>query len=198
MGGTERADPGSQVERRFTPQQHADYVHLLARFWLSQAAPQDFNPSDIVQDVLLAAHARHEQFRGQSEAQYKAWLRQITRNQVIDALKKRRLPQQAMWQVEDASRWTEQWLSDGATSVAGRAARDELLSILAEALGHLTEPSREAIILHYLQQLPLQEIASRMGRSVPSVAGLLRRGLATLRDDPRFDVLLRGDPPQTL
>jgi RNA polymerase sigma-70 factor, ECF subfamily len=195
---TEGADSRSQAERQFAPQQHADYVNLLARFWLSQAAPQDFDPSDIVQDVLLAAHARHEQFRGQTEAQYKAWLRQITRNQVIDALKKRRLPQQAIWQVQDASRWTEQWLADGATSVVGRAARDELLSILAETLGRLTEPSREAIILHYLQQLPLQEIAGRMGRSVPSVAGLLRRGLAALRDDPRFEALLRGDPPRSL
>lgn len=166
---TEGADPRSQAERQFAPHQHADYVNLLARFWLSQAAPQDFDPSDIVQDVLLAAHARHEQFRGQTEAQYKAWLRQITRNQVIDALRKRRLPQQAIWQVQDASRWTEQWLVDGATSVVGRAARDELLSILAETLGRLTEPSREAII-------PWESY-----RETPEMAGLKEHLLKTNR-----------------
>ena len=122
------------ARQRFAPEDHTDYVRLLAQLWLPTPLRRKLDASDIVQDVLLAAHDKKDQFRGQSEGQYKAWLRQITRNQVLDTVKKRRLPEQSVQQVEDASRWTENWLADDGSSVGSRVAREELLGILAEVL----------------------------------------------------------------
>ena len=54
---------------------------------------------------------------------------------------------------------------------------------LTEALAALPEDQYQAINLHFLQGLPLAEVAHRMGgRSRPSIAGLVRRGLDVLRE----------------
>ena len=52
---------------------------------------------------------------------------------------------------------------------------------LAKTLEGLPVGQRESLEMHYLQGLTLTEIAERMQRSKPSVAGLLQRGLAALR-----------------
>jgi RNA polymerase sigma-70 factor, ECF subfamily len=54
---------------------------------------------------------------------------------------------------------------------------------LAHALEGLPMAQRQALELHYLQGLPLAEVAQRMQRTKPAVAGLLQRGLAALRAD---------------
>ena len=61
------------------------------------------------------------------------------------------------------------------------AERNEQLLTLASALGGLPEEQREALLLRYHDGLPLVEIGSRLGRTRPSVASLLRRGLEQLR-----------------
>ena len=52
---------------------------------------------------------------------------------------------------------------------------------LAAALEALPEAQREALVLHYWQGLTLAEVAGRLGRTPPAVAGLLQRGLKALR-----------------
>ena len=53
---------------------------------------------------------------------------------------------------------------------------------LAIMLGKLPEVQREAIRLRYLEGRTLQQIAKSIGRSEMAVAGLLKRGLRSLRD----------------
>jgi RNA polymerase sigma-70 factor (ECF subfamily) len=53
---------------------------------------------------------------------------------------------------------------------------------LAEALARLPEAQREAVVLHYLQEQPLADVARQLGRSEAAVAGLLHRGLNKLRE----------------
>jgi RNA polymerase sigma factor (sigma-70 family) len=69
----------------------------------------------------------------------------------------------------------------GHTSPSQRAIRAEELLRLAGALAALPEPQRRAVELHYLQGLPLAQIATALGTTRPAVAGLLHRGLKALR-----------------
>ena len=46
------------------------------------------DPSDVVQQTLLRAHQRREQFRGQTDGESAAWLRKILAHTMIDALHK--------------------------------------------------------------------------------------------------------------
>ena len=58
----------------------------------------------------------------------------------------------------------------------------EQLLQLANSLLELPVDQREVVILKHLRDRTLQQIADESGRTVPAVAGLLRRGLAKLRE----------------
>jgi RNA polymerase sigma-70 factor (ECF subfamily) len=60
--------------------------------------------------------------------------------------------------------------------------RNEELLRMADALDQLPALQREAVVLHHLQGMSLADLASHLERSEASVAGLLRRGLAKLRE----------------
>ena len=62
-------------------EQFRSYLQLLARMNLDKQLAAKVDPSDIVQLTMLQAHQARDQFRGESDAQRAAWLRQIlTRN----------------------------------------------------------------------------------------------------------------------
>ena len=60
--------------------------------------------------------------------------------------------------------------------------RGEQAVRLAMLLGKLPQDQREALRLRYLEGKTLLEIAERLDRSEMAVAGLLKRGLRSLRD----------------
>jgi RNA polymerase sigma factor (sigma-70 family) len=68
------------------------------------------------------------------------------------------------------------------TSPSARAVRDEELRRLAEALAGLPADQRQAVELHHLHGLPVEEVARTLGRSESATGGLLRRGLKRLRE----------------
>src|SRR5262249_44552319 len=73
------------------------------------------------------------------------------------------------------------WLADGRTPPEDEAARNEQLLWLAEGLAELPDDQREAVRLRHLHGLPVGEVARQLGKTTAAVAGLLRRGLETLR-----------------
>ena len=160
-------------------------IQVAARPWL--AAKLD--ASDVVQQTLLKAHAARDQFRGQSAAEMAGWLRQILARTLANHL--RALGQarrdvgaeQSLNAALDASSCRlEAWLAADQSSPSERACKREQTAALAEAVASLPADQREVVLLKHCQGLALADIASQLGRSPPSVAGLLRRGLQRLRE----------------
>jgi RNA polymerase sigma-70 factor (ECF subfamily) len=145
------------------------------------------DPSDVVQQTLMKAHEKRDQFRGGSEGERMAWLRTILAHHLADLARKyaRRLQGQERSleaALEESSLRLEKWLASDSTSVGGRAIRHEQLLCLAVALAGLPEDQRTALELKHLRDVPVSEIGRMMGKSPAAVASLLYRGLKTLRE----------------
>jgi RNA polymerase sigma factor (sigma-70 family) len=71
------------------------------------------------------------------------------------------------------------------TSPSQYLIRRERARHVADMVAALPQDQQTAVLLHYLLELPVSEIAKEMNRTEASVAGLLRRALAALRDHER-------------
>ena len=164
------------------------YLNLLARMQLDRRLQSKLDSSDIVQQTMLQAHRARENFRGSSDKQLAAWLRQILARNVYHAtrdfqrdkrdVRNERSIENAM---DNSAARVEAWLQADQTSPDAKAVKNEQVLLLANSLDSLDEAKRTAIELHYLQGWKLAEVAEYMDRSVSGVAGLVHRGLKELK-----------------
>ncbi len=133
------------------------------------------------------AHRKREQFRGRTEAEYRAWLRAILARLLADAARRIGPGQAGRAEsleraLHESSQRLERWLASEESTPSQGLLRQERLLELSEALDRLPEDQRTALELRYLQGLSVGEVCRRMGRSTSSVASLLYRGLKGLRE----------------
>jgi RNA polymerase sigma-70 factor (ECF subfamily) len=168
---------------------YRNYLKLLARLQIDRRLQGKADASDLVQETFLEAHRDFPQFRGTTEAELVGWLRQVLLSNVANLVRRYygtsrrdvRLERALAAELEQSSRVLDRGLVASASSPSLQAAHREQAVLLADALGHLPEDYREAIILRHLEGLTFPEVAQRMGRSVDSVKKLWVRGLARLR-----------------
>jgi len=164
------------------------YLEVLARVHLDSRLRGKLDPADLVQQTLLRACAALPEVRSQSPEVLAAWLRKILARTLADTVKHYhrdrrdvKLEQALEADLDRSSSGLAGWLATDQTSPSLAAARNEELLRLADALADLPEPQREVVILKHCRGQTLQQIADHLGRTVPSVASLLRRGLEALR-----------------
>jgi RNA polymerase sigma-70 factor, ECF subfamily len=178
---------------------YRDYLRRLARRRLSPKLRGKLDESDLVQEAILQAHLSKDQFRGKSEPERRAWLKTILESKIAGALRRfsrRRRAIDRETSLEPNSHELAARDSGGqgqATNPSMKVGRDEELTRLADALAELPEDQRRAVEMHHLEGLPFAEIAARMGKSKTAVAGLVFRGVRTLRD--RFTGSDTGEKP---
>jgi len=175
-----------QLLRRYEP-----WLNLLARLQIETHFQGKFGVSDIVQQTMLAAFRDFPQFRGTTEAELSAWLRQILAHAMAHEIRRyrgtakrdidreRSIDQQL---TQSAQRLRDVLVADG-TSPSQRAERNENDLLLSQVLDRLPEDYREVIILRNLQGLSYEEIAERMERNAGAVRMLWVRALARLREE---------------
>jgi RNA polymerase sigma-70 factor (ECF subfamily) len=168
---------------------YRSYLSFMAGLQINRRLRGKADASDLVQETCLEAHRHFDQFRGQTEAEFIAWLRTIlaglTANHVRKYLgtKQRdaRLERSLAVELENASEVFDRNLPAAGVTPSQQAVRRESSVLLADALEQLPEDYRQTIILRNFEGLPFAEVATQMGRSVDSVEKLWVRALAQLR-----------------
>ena len=177
---------------------HRGYLRAIARMQLAirpwLAARLD--ASDLVQQTLMKAHAACHEFRGHTSAELVAWLRQILNHTLANELRTHTQAKRAVGaersleaDLDASSCRLDAWLAADHTSPSERASRNERAAALAAAIDALPADQRDVVLMKHLRGLTGAEIAAETGRTEAAVAGLLRRGLAQLRE------LLQEAPP---
>ncbi|HRX79022.1 MAG TPA: sigma-70 family RNA polymerase sigma factor, partial [Pirellulaceae bacterium] len=133
--------------------------------------------SDLVQETLLLAYRQFGQFAGSTDAQFVGWLREILRNQIIDATRHHGR------QVRDVSRnqpLPDAVACDRTLSASEVARRTETGEQLRDALAKLPEHYRTVILLRQEQDLSFEEIGQHMDRTADAARMLWGRAILQL------------------
>jgi len=170
-------------------QRYHNYLTLLIRVQLGRRIQAKLDVLDVVQEVALEVHRRVGGFRGASEGEFLAWLRQILGGVLANQIRryfgaKRRDVRLECDLYEDLDRSSRAMIDPIAasqSSPSAQASRREQAVLLADALDALAPDYREVIILRQLEGLSFPEVSRRMGRSLDSVKNLWARALAKLR-----------------
>jgi RNA polymerase sigma-70 factor (ECF subfamily) len=136
--------------------------------------------SDIVQLTWWSAFRAFPKFEGDIDA-FVGWLRNIHERNLRDAIRGQRAAKRAI-QLEDSPSAALPRAAGRITSPSQKLVQVEQQQHMEKCLGLLPTAQKEALRLRYYDELPIRDIVERMGRSETAVAGLLKRGLSTLRE----------------
>jgi RNA polymerase sigma-70 factor (ECF subfamily) len=169
---------------------YTNYLTVLSRVEIGQRLRGKLDAADLVQEVFLEAHRHFSTFRGNTELEFTAWLREILAGVLANTLRR-----YFGTQARDPRLERELWagVNRSSTILAGQlvapgkspsddASQREQGVLLANALVQLPEDYHEVILLRHLEALSFAEVAKRMGRSVDAVEKLWMRALARLRE----------------
>jgi RNA polymerase sigma-70 factor (ECF subfamily) len=178
------------VERLLTV--HRDPLRRLIGLRLDPALAARVDASDIVQDVLLEAHRRLQDYLKNPVMPFHLWLRHIAKDHIIDAHRRHRQAQRRSLDREQpivpavladhSSYELAGQLIDPELTPASEAIRRELQHRLNIAITELDEDDREIILLRHREQMANQDVARELGLSEAAASMRYLRAVRRLRD----------------
>jgi RNA polymerase sigma-70 factor (ECF subfamily) len=166
-----------------------EYLQFLARSSWNHSLSPKLDWSDLVQETLLNAVQKFDQFRGESDAELAGWLRQILANVVAE--RQRHFKRDKRDAAREQS--LEKLWAESSRRLSGLGGPDptpgeqvefnERALRVAAAVEALPAAQRDALILHYWQGQTIPQMADLMQRNPPAVAGLVHRALRKLRSE---------------
>lgn len=179
-----RAGDAQELNRLFEASR--PWLAVLARSRLEHWLRCRCDPSDLVQQTLLEAYRDFANFRGRTEGEWLAWLRQILLRNAADYVRHFRTAKRAAIEIpllaEQSGRSpADQFALDTPTPCERAICQEEALRV-ARVIACLSEEYQQVIQLRHFQRLPFDEVARRMQRSRPAVQMLWLRAIRRLKD----------------
>jgi RNA polymerase sigma-70 factor (ECF subfamily) len=167
---------------------HRPRLRRMVAVRLDRRVAARVDPSDIVQEALLDAAARLDDYLRNRPLPFHAWLRWLAADRVADAYRRhvqadrrsvRR--EQPPLPAESADRLADQ-LAAAASSPSTGLRRRERAERVRAALGRLSERDRDVLALRYLEGLSTAEAAAVLGVTEGATKVRLLRAMQRLRD----------------
>ena len=186
----DRANTGDEEARSELLELYRDRLRRMVAIRLDKRLAARVDPSDIVQEAMRDAFNRLPEYFVEPRISFYPWLRRIAWDRLMDMYRqhitaeKRSVLKEHFW----APELNDESMAELAHSLAAnsqnprqRAMLDELEARMMAALAELKPNDREILILRYMEQLDVEEIASVLEISQTAVTSRHLRALQRLR-----------------
>jgi RNA polymerase sigma-70 factor (ECF subfamily) len=192
MDRARQGDPQAQEELLG---QHRDALRRMIALRLDPAIAARLDASDVVQDVLLEASRRLEDYLRKPVMPFPLWLRHLAKDHIIDAHRRHRLAQRrgvdreqpvvpAALAGQSSIELAAQFI-DPEKTPASAAMQHELEQRLYRAISALEENDREMILMRHFEQMSNQEVAGALNLTEAAASMRYLRALRRLKDEIR-------------
>ncbi len=185
---------------------HRDSLRRMVQLRLDQKIQRRIDVSDVVQDVLVEANRRLQDYlKTASQMPFHLWLRQIAQDRIIDAHRRHRVSAKrsvdkerplAIPAADDHSTiQLAAQLCDRQLTPAAAATQAELAKAVEAAIAKLPDQDCEIIIMRHYEQLSNQEIAQALSLTEPAASMRYLRAIRRLKelmvepDSPKHSML---------
>ncbi|MDE2306318.1 MAG: sigma-70 family RNA polymerase sigma factor [Gammaproteobacteria bacterium] len=177
-----------------------DYFPRLYRFVLRRLQGDSEAARDVAQAALIKAVRHLESYRG--EASLFTWICQIGRHALSDYLARNRRQEiyvRRLVDLEDDPQTRailESIPASAETEPENQRERDDVASLVHAALDYLPHRYAQVLEMKYLEDLPVESIAERLGVTAIAVQSLLARARTAFREasSSLLPSLGRNDP----
>jgi RNA polymerase sigma-70 factor (ECF subfamily) len=197
--GGDRAAVNRLLER------HRVSLRKLISLRLDRQIARRVDASDVVQDVLLEANTRLQDYLADPRMPFHLWIRQLAQDRMIDLHRRHRGAQRrsldreqslAVPQFADRSGFDLMGqLADHELTPAAASIRKELEARFVIALDQLEDEDREIVLMRHFEQLGNSEVAEALGLSAAAAGMRHLRALRKLRAILGERPSLSGSPP---
>jgi RNA polymerase sigma-70 factor (ECF subfamily) len=186
----DRASHGDGAARQQLLARHRARLRAMVAGRLDRRLAARLDPSDVVQDSLAEADRRLDDYLRDRPLPFYPWLRQIALDRLVKERRAhlgrarrdvRREEPDVLGLPDESVAELAQQLASSASSPSRHALRAELQARVRAALALLNEADREVLVLRYLEQLPLRDVAAVLGVGVSAVKMRHFRALERLR-----------------
>ncbi|MEM7473899.1 MAG: sigma-70 family RNA polymerase sigma factor [Planctomycetota bacterium] len=171
---------------------HRDSLRRMIGMRLDQKIVRRVDVSDIVQDVLVEANRRLQDYLQNPVMAFHLWIRQIAKDRIIDAHRRHRVsakrsidreqPLVATGAVDQSTIELAAQICDPELTPAAAATQRELAQHIQGCISLLPERDREIILMRHYEQLSNQEIAQSLELTEPAASMRYLRALKKLRE----------------
>jgi RNA polymerase sigma-70 factor (ECF subfamily) len=186
----EQASEGDDRARRQLLARHRRRLRRMVACHLDRRVAARVDPSDIVQEALAEAARRLDDYLRERPLPFYPWLRRLAWERLVKAHRAhlarakrsvRREEPGVLGLPDESVAELAQRLASSASSPSRHALRVERQGRVRAALALLSEADREVLVLRYLEQLPLREVAAVLGVGESAVKMRHLRALERLR-----------------
>lgn len=171
---------------------HREALRNMVRSRMDRKLERRVDASDIVQDVLIEASTRMQDYLKDPKIPFGLWLRQIAQDRIIDVHRRHRVaarrsmdreqPMHAPGLGDRSSLELAAQLRDPELTPAAATLRKELQQRFLEALDRMDEEDREILLMRHFEQLTNTEAAELLGLTPPAAGMRHLRALRRLRE----------------
>jgi RNA polymerase sigma-70 factor, ECF subfamily len=184
----EQACSGDLEAQQALLMQHRDRLRRMVAVRLDPRLAPRVDPSDVVQEALAAAAQLLSAYLRERPVPFYPWLRRLAWERLVKlhrqhiGTEKRSVTREVILELPDGSVDVLARIVAGKeTNPSDQAVRKELQSRIRSALNELGERDREVLILRYLEQLSVLEIATVVGCTPGAIKVRHLRALERLR-----------------